>query len=63
MLFEVYNEKGIRLFYTSSKECLPPKEQINLMSQVGYKFKLDGKAMTSKKLIEQLKELNNGEDK
>lgn len=59
MLFEIYSEKGRRLFYTTSEECLPPKEQINSMSKAGYKFKLDNKTVTIKKIKEQLKEASN----
>lgn len=53
MLFEIYNEKVRRLFYTSSEECLPSNEQINSMLNAGHKFKLDGK-MLSKKAINEL---------
>jgi hypothetical protein len=28
-MFEIFNDKSRRLFYTESKECLPNKEQIN----------------------------------
>ena len=55
MLFEIYTEKGRRLFYTTSEECLPPKEQINSMLNAGYKFKLDGKLLTKKALNELIK--------
>lgn len=54
-LFEIYTEKGSRLFYTSSEECLPSKEQINSMLNVGYKFKLDGKTLSKKALNELIK--------
>ena len=55
MLFEVYSEKGSRLFYTSNEECLPPKEQVNSMMNAGYKIKLDGKLLTKKVLNELIK--------
>lgn len=55
MLFEIYTEKGRRLFYTSSEEGLPPKEQINSMLNAGYKFKLDGKTISKKILNELIK--------
>lgn len=55
MLFEIYSEKGGRLFYTSSEECLPSKEQINSMLNAGYKFKLDGKILAKKSLSELIK--------
>lgn len=54
-LFEIYNEKGNRLFYTNSEECLPPKEQISSMLNAGYKFKLNGKSITKKALNELIK--------
>jgi hypothetical protein len=52
MLFEIYNEKGRRLFYTSSEECLPSKEQTNSMLNAGYKFKLDGKILSKRAVSE-----------
>ncbi len=55
MLFEIYNEKGRRLFYTNSEECLPSKEQINSMLNAGYKFKVDGKPLLKKAINEFLK--------
>ena len=56
MLFEIYTEKGRRLFYTSSEECIPDKDILNSMSKAGYKFKLNGKQISLKNLEKQIRE-------
>ena len=43
MLFEVFNEKGSRVFYTEHEGCLPAAAQIKQMQKTGYTFKVDGK--------------------
>ncbi len=60
MKFEVVNDKNKVVMSTTSPSCIYDKDTLNLMSKAGYKFKLDGKAITIKKLNEQLKETNNG---
>ena len=54
MKFEVVNEKGTVVFNTEYKESLPPKQQLDDMNKNGYKFKVDGKNVTKKKLLELL---------
>ena len=57
MKFEVVNDKNKAVMSTESLSCIPNKDALNSMSKAGYKFKLDGKAMTIKKLNEKLKEI------
>ena len=56
MKFEVFNDKDERAMYTEHISCIPDKDILSSMLKVGYKFKLNGKAITIKKLNEQLKE-------
>lgn len=39
--------------------CVPDEDTLKLMSNAGYKFKLDGKTITTKKIKEKLEEVNN----
>lgn len=55
MNFEVINEKNNVVFNTPQKECIPSKQAINTMLKIGYKFKIDGKALTKKQINELLK--------
>ena len=52
MKFEIVNEKGVVVFNTEYNECIPTKQQIDDMSKAGYKFKIDGKNATKKKVLE-----------
>lgn len=54
MKFEVVDDKNKTVYYTYKIKDIPIKEYINSMSNAGYKFKIDGK-ITSKKRIEDLK--------
>ena len=58
-MFEVFNDKGKRVMYTEHISCIPEKYILSSMLKVGYKFKLNGKAITVQKLNEQLKEIIN----
>ena len=62
MKFEVVNDKNNVLMNTTSTECIPNKDTLNLMSKVGYKFKLNGKVVTIRKLYETLKEKDDGKN-
>ena len=57
MKFEVVNDKNKVVMNTTSADCVPSKDTLTLMSKAGYKFKLDGKVITIKKLNERLKEI------
>ena len=54
MKFEVIGMDGKTVFQTEYRECIPAKHQIDDMSKSGYKFKIDGKNVTKKKLLELL---------
>ena len=57
MKFEIINDKNKVVMNTTYTCCIPNKDILTLMSKTGYKFKLDGKAITIKKLNEKLKEV------
>lgn len=59
MIFEVVNDKNKTVMSTTYVSCIYDKDILNSMSKAGYKFKLDGKTITVKKLDEKLKEINN----
>lgn len=54
-LFEVFNDKGKRVFFTYDEVCIPPKEQLDAILKDGYKIKVNGTTVTKKKLNELLK--------
>ena len=54
--FEIFNDKNVRVFVTNSKGCLPEEEHVKAMLKNGYKFKLDGKLLSKKAIIEIYKE-------
>ena len=62
MKFEVVNDKNVPMMSTTYISCIPEKDELTSMSKAGYKFKLDGKSITIKKLIEKLKEITDGEN-
>lgn len=62
MKFEVVNDKNITVMSTTSWSCVYEKDTLSSISKAGYKFKLDGKLITLKKLCEKLKEINNVKD-
>lgn len=51
-LFEIFNEKGSRVFVTKEIVCLPEKEHLNSMLLNKYKIKIDGKTATKKTINE-----------
>ena len=58
MKFEVINNESATLMQTTTWLCVPDEDTLKSMSKAGYKFKLDGKAITVKKLNEKLKEID-----
>lgn len=60
MNFEVVNDKNKTVMRTTSPSCVPDKDMLNLISKAGYKFKLDGKTISCKSIIEKIKEIMNG---
>lgn len=59
MKFEVINDKNMPVMSTVYVSCIPNNDAINSLSKAGYRFRLDGKIMSVKKLNEQIKELKN----
>lgn len=59
MHFEVINDKGKIVMQTQFVSCIPNKECMSAMSKAGYRFKVDGKITTTKKLNDMLKEIVN----
>ena len=55
MKFEVINDKNMIVMNTTSIYCIPDKEMLISMSKAGYRFRLDGKIITTKKLNDKLK--------
>ena len=55
MKFEIFNENGVRLFYTEHKECIPTPNELSAMTRLRYKFKVDDKIVSKKKVEEILK--------
>lgn len=52
MKFQIINNRGDIVFATLYGSCIPPKSQIESMLQAGYKFAIDGKTVSKKKLRE-----------
>ncbi len=62
MKFEVINDKNKVVMNTEFLSCIPEKTVLNLMSKSGYRFRLNNKIMSVKKLDEQLKLIQEGID-
>ena len=56
MNFEVLNDKNKVVMHTDFLSCVPKVDILTLISRAGYKFRLDGKAVSLKKLKDYLKE-------
>lgn len=56
MVFEVINKDGNTVMNTGHIQCIPTKSEITSMQKNGYKFKIDGKMATKKKIDELLKD-------
>lgn len=52
MKFQVVNDKGVAVMSTEYVSCIPDDSQLTSMSKAGYKFKIDGKALSIKKIKE-----------
>ena len=52
MEFEIFNEKGARIFYTYQEQCIPSKSEIKSMLASNHRIKLDGKNLSKTKAIE-----------
>lgn len=58
MLFQAINDKGVSVFRTEYVSCIPVESQLTSMQKAGYKFRIDGKAVSIKKIKEILKTSN-----
>ena len=56
MIFEVVNRDGRTDMYTEYTQYIPTKSELASMIKEGYKFKIDGKVATKKRIEELLKE-------
>lgn len=56
MKFEVINDKNKVVMHTESISCIPDRGIIESMIAAGYKFKIDNKILTKKKIIDLIKE-------
>ena len=56
MKFEVINDKGKTVYYTHKEKDIPCKEYLNSMINASYKFKIDGKISSKKKIEELIKQ-------
>lgn len=52
MKFEVISDRGRTVMSCTTASCIPDDDQLTSMSKAGYKFKIDGKAVSVKKLKE-----------
>ena len=56
MKFEVINDKNKTVYYTNKEKDIPCKEYLESMVCGGYKFKIDGKIASKKKVEELIKQ-------
>lgn len=54
-IFEIYNNKNHRVFYTYQQSCIPDKKTLNNMIVNGHKIKIDNKTVTKKAINEMFK--------
>ena len=47
---------GITMMSTEDIDCIPDEDQISSMIKAGYKFRIDGKIITPKKIKEFMEE-------
>lgn len=59
MRFEVINLFNKTVMHTKHISCIPKNMQLESMSKVGYRFKLNNKIISKTKLIEYLKQNTN----
>lgn len=52
-IFQVVDGKGVTVMRTDFISCIPDNNQLTSMSKSGYKFKIDGKGVSIKKVKEE----------
>lgn len=55
MKFEVINDKSKPVMTCTQESCIPPADILKSMSAAGYKFRLEGKVMAVKRIMEYIK--------
>ncbi len=50
--FEIINEKGVAVMTTEHMSCIPDNDQLCHMSKAGFKFRIDGKNASVKRINE-----------
>ena len=60
MDFKVIRNDGVCAMSTTFISCIPSEEQLNGMADAGYRFELNGKPVTRKKIKEYIKEQRDG---
>lgn len=58
MKFQAFNDRGACVMETQYASCIPTDEQLSFMSKAGYKFKIDGKTVSAKKIKELRKDFS-----
>lgn len=56
-LYEVYNDKDIRVFFTDSPEAVDNADKIKDLLDSNHKFKINGKAIPKTKIIAEAKKV------
>lgn len=52
MKFQVLSQNNTPLMVTASIKCIPTSKELISMERAGYKFKMDNKMVSRKKVIE-----------
>lgn len=56
MKFEVVTDKGIPLMSCKTVSCIPDEQQLRSIYDAGHRFRLNGKSISIKKILEYVKE-------
>ena len=61
-IFEVFNTDNKRLFFTTDKKSVPPKNEIEVLINSGHKVKVNDKILYKKNISDFLNKLKQGEN-
>ena len=53
-LFEIIDDRGQPMMSTKQDSCIPSYEQLSILAKDRHKFRMDGKAVSLKKMKEYL---------
>lgn len=56
-LYEIYNDKGIRVFFTDSPEALDEEAKIKDLIESDHKIKINGKVIPKTKIVAEIKKI------